>query len=56
MVVAPGLKNVVLTRGATTKLALDGATATLSPGASVTFIYDGSIWVETAFMNGTSAP
>jgi hypothetical protein len=56
MVVVPGLKNVVLTRGATTKLALAAATVTLSPGASATFIYDGSLWVETAFTGGTSAP
>jgi hypothetical protein len=56
MVVVPGLKNVVLTRGATTKLALDGATTTLSPGASATFIYDGTLWVEIASVNGTSAP
>ena len=56
MVVVAGIKNVVLTRGATTKLALDGAAATLSPGASITFIYDGTLWVETAFMSGTSAP
>ena len=56
MVVVPGIKNIVLTRGATTKLALDGAAVTLSPGASVTFIYDGTLWVETASMNGTSAP
>lgn len=56
MVVVAGLKNVVLSRGAATKLALDGATASLSPGATITFIYDGTLWVETAFINGTSAP
>ena len=56
MVVVPTVKNVVLSRSATTRLALDGSTVNLSPGASVVFIFDGTLWVQLAFINGTSAP
>ena len=56
MVVVPTVKNVVLNRSSTTRLALDGSTVTLSPGASVVFVFDGTLWVQLAFINGTSAP
>jgi hypothetical protein len=48
--------NIVIQRGSANKLSLNGATRTLSAGATIIFIWDGNLWVEIAFVNGTSAP
>jgi len=48
--------DLKFTRGATTKVALAGATVNLSQGGNISFIYDGTNWVEFGAIGGTSAP
>lgn len=51
---APGGFHVQLSRGVAETLKLSNATTTVDPGGTISFLFDGTLWVEIAHVVSTS--